>query len=100
MSPAATGVEVAGGARACPHIWAGGTWGQFVLRNSEWWVDFLGVQFSSIMVQSFEGIILRICLVGKVPWRRVWQRTPVFLLENPMDRRAWQAMGLQRVRHD
>ena len=29
--------------------------------------------------------------VGKIPWRREWQPTPVFLLENPMDRRAWQA---------
>ena len=27
--------------------------------------------------------------VGKIPWRRVWQRTPVFLPENPMDRGAW-----------
>ena len=23
--------------------------------------------------------------VGKIPWRREWQPTPVFLLENPMD---------------
>ena len=28
--------------------------------------------------------------VGKIPWRRAWQPTPVFLLENSMDR-AWQA---------
>jgi len=26
--------------------------------------------------------------VGKIPWRRAWQPTPVFLLENPMDRGA------------
>ena len=25
---------------------------------------------------------------GKTPWRRAWQPTPVFLLENPMDRGA------------
>ena len=25
------------------------------------------------------------------PWRRKWEPTPVFLLENPMDRGAWQA---------
>ena len=29
--------------------------------------------------------------VGKMPWRRKWQPTPVFLVENPMDRGAWQA---------
>ena len=27
--------------------------------------------------------------VGKIPWRRAQQPTPVFLLENPMDRGAW-----------
>ena len=38
--------------------------------------------------------------VGKIPWRRAWQLTPVFLPEKPMDRGAWQAiqsMGSQRV---
>ena len=29
--------------------------------------------------------------VGKIPWGRKWQPTPVFLPENPMDRRAWRA---------
>jgi len=29
--------------------------------------------------------------VGKMPWRRVWKPTPIFLLENPMDKGAWQA---------
>ena len=29
--------------------------------------------------------------VGKIPWKRKWQPTPVFLLENPMDRGAWWA---------
>ena len=29
--------------------------------------------------------------VRKIPWRRAWQSTPVFLLENPMDRKAWWA---------
>jgi len=28
--------------------------------------------------------------VGKIPWRRKWQPTPVFLPGNPMDRGAWQ----------
>ena len=27
----------------------------------------------------------------KIPWRRKWQPTAVLLLENPMDRGAWQA---------
>ena len=26
--------------------------------------------------------------VGNIPWRRAWQPTPVFCLENPMDRGA------------
>ena len=30
--------------------------------------------------------------VGKTPWRRAWQPTPVFLPENPMDREAWWAV--------
>ena len=29
--------------------------------------------------------------VGKIPWRRNWRPTPVFLLENSMDRGAWRA---------
>ena len=41
--------------------------------------------------------------VGKIPWRRAWQPTPVFL---PGESHGWrslgglQSMGLQRVRHD
>ena len=27
--------------------------------------------------------------VGKIPWRRKWQPTPVFLPEDPVDRGAW-----------
>ena len=30
-------------------------------------------------------------LVGKMPWRRKWQPSPVFFLENPRDRGAWRA---------
>ena len=29
--------------------------------------------------------------VGKIPWRRAWQRTPVFLPGESLDRGAWQA---------
>ena len=28
---------------------------------------------------------------GKIPWRRAWQPTPVFLPREPMDRGAWWA---------
>ena len=34
--------------------------------------------------------------VGKIPWRREWQPSPVSGLENPMDRGAWCAT-LHRV---
>ena len=41
----------------------------------------------------------RICLqckfdpwVRKIPWRRAWQSTPVFCLENPMERGTWRAV--------
>ena len=34
--------------------------------------------------------------VNKIPRRRAWQPTPVFLLKNPMDRGAWWAT-IQRV---
>ena len=41
--------------------------------------------------------------VGKIPWRRVWQPTPVFLLgESPWTDKpgGLQSLGSQRVRHD
>ena len=40
--------------------------------------------------------------VGKIPWRRAWQPTPVFLPGESHDRGAWRARihGLQRVGHD
>ena len=37
--------------------------------------------------------------VGKIPWRRKWQPTLVFLPEESMDRGAWWAT-VQRVGHD
>ena len=36
--------------------------------------------------------------VRKIPWRGKWQPTPVFLLRNSRDRRAWwaiESMGSQ-----
>ena len=37
-------------------------------------------------------------ILRKIPWRRKWQPTPVFLPGNPMDREAWQAtvIGLEK----
>ena len=40
--------------------------------------------------------------VGKVPWKRKWQPTPVFFLENSMREKPsrLQSMGWQIVGHD
>ena len=40
--------------------------------------------------------------IGKIPWRRKWQPTPVFLPGKSMDRGDWWATvhGVARVRHD
>ena len=32
--------------------------------------------------------------VRKIPWRRQWQTTPVFLPGESLDRKAWRALGL------
>ena len=39
---------------------------------------------------------------GKMPWRRKWQPTAVFLPGQSMDKGAWQAtvLGVARVRYD
>ena len=37
--------------------------------------------------------LLWIMMLWEDPWRRKWQPSPVFLLENPMDRGAWRATG-------
>ena len=36
--------------------------------------------------------------VGKIPWRRAWQATLVFMPGNPMDRGAWQAIVSRATR--
>ena len=41
--------------------------------------------------------------VGKIPWRRVWQSTPIFLPEESPwteEHGGLQSMGSHRVRHD
>ena len=35
---------------------------------------------------------VQVTWVGKIPWSRKWQPTPVFLPGNSMDRGAWQAV--------
>ena len=45
----------------------------------------------------------RVCLwVGKILWRREWQPTPGFLLDNRMDRGAWRATvhGVTKSQND
>ena len=62
---------------------------------------------------SLVAQLVKICLqcsrlafdpwVGKIPWRRAWQPTPVSLPgESPRTEEpgGLQSMGLQRVRHD
>ena len=54
--------------------------------------------WASLVAQMVKNLpIVQEIWVGKIPWRRAWQFTPVFLpgesqgcLENPMDRGAWQ----------
>ena len=40
--------------------------------------------------------------IGKIPWRRAWQPTPVFLPGESHGQRTWQAtvIGSRRVRQD
>ena len=40
--------------------------------------------------------------VCKIPWRRAWQPTPVFLLRESHGQRAWQATdhGISKSQHD
>ena len=37
--------------------------------------------------------------VGKIPWRRAWQPTAVFLPGESLEKGAW-SIGSQRIRHD
>ena len=45
-----------------------------------------------ILIINFVKVDFRVLIKNnknKLLWRRAWQPTPVFLLENPMDREAW-----------
>ena len=56
--------------------------------------DLLGFDGASQAAQTVKNPpAMRETWVGKIPWRRAWQPTPVFLPENPMDRRAYSPRG-------
>jgi len=67
-------------------------------------MDIFEDNYSEVKVSVCnEGDLGSIPGSGRFPWRRKWQPTPVFLLENPMDGGAWwatQSTGSQRVGHD
>ena len=48
------------------------------------------------------NILRRGFSVGKTPWRRKWQPTPVFFLGNPMERTlaGYSPWGHKTVEHD
>ena len=48
-----------------------------------------------ILIINFVKVDFRVLIKNnknKLLWRRAWQPTPVFLLENPMGRGAWRAV--------
>ena len=74
-------------------------------------LTFLFVLIYTKIWTSLVAQLLRMCLqcgrsrfdlwVGKIPWRRKWQPTPVFWPGNYMDRGVWRAtvLGITSVRH-
>ena len=59
-------------------------WMERASRVAQWWRIHL--QCRSLRRQGFNP------WVRKIPWGRAWQPIPIFLLENPLDRWAWQAI--------
>ena len=67
-------------------------------------------RYNSSQLFKENGFSYRVCLqcrrpgfdpwVGKIPWRRKWQPTPVLLPRKCHGRRSLVSMGLQRVGHD
>ena len=63
-------------------------------------------KFDKRCLRFFHQKTLNHCLddswIGKIPWRRKWQPTPVFCLENTVDKGAWRATAhwVARVEHD
>ena len=66
-------------------------------ENNPVWVSISPVSAGDARDNEFDP------WVGKIPWRRKWQPTPVFLpgkipwTDKP---RGLQSIGLKRVRHD
>ena len=55
---------------------------------------FIPVEVTGLLIQRIRLLIQETWVnpwVRKIPWRRKWQPTPVFLLENTVDREAWWA---------
>ena len=77
------------------------------MKGNVWRERGRGLDPSSLVVQS-ERICLQCRRAGfgpwlrKMPWRREWLPTPVFLPEHPMDRGARRAAvhAVSRVGHD
>ena len=83
----------------CPPTKKKNIWRQSLEEMEKW--PYLCLAKGNIQ-QASASRRLRICVqcrrcgfdpwVGKIAWRRKWQPTSVFLLQNPMDRGAWQAI--------
>ena len=67
-------------------LWEFSLWGQDPLVKKPP-VNAGDVRDTSLM----RSVLWEFSLWGKIPWRRAGQPTPVFFLENPIDREAWQA---------
>ena len=67
-------------------------------------LDSPGASLVAQMVKNLSATVGDMgSILGKVPWRRAWQPTPVFLPgESPWSEEPvkLQSMGLQRVGHD
>ena len=59
-------------------------WSSFHNRGLPWWLRWWGIHLQCGKPGFYPW-------VRKIPWRREQLRTPVFFLENSMDRGAWQS---------
>ena len=64
--------------------------------NSPWYISTLVIQIAFLYNIRRHGREDFNSWVGKIPWSRKWQPTPVFLPKKPMDRGTWRAI-VQRV---
>ena len=67
-----------------------------VITITKWYLYLKYINMgASLVTQSVKNLpAMQRCRfnpwVGKISWRRSWQSTPVFCVENPMDWGAWQ----------